>query len=296
MNRRLVAGTVAAFALLVCATLTARAKEGAESSAKTAPALTVAQIVEQNAIARGGASAWRKVETMAWSGRVETPNAGRPQLPFVLEQKRPNKTRFEIMVDTQKSLRIFDGNEGWKLKPTSSGRPEAVPYTATEAEYAREAQVIDGPLMDYAARGYPVTFEAMDKVEGRTAYRLSARMPSGTMQTLWVDSQTFLELRLDRVSRDGAGRPFVVSVYFRNYKSVEGLQIPLTLETRVGGNTNPGASDKLVIERVALNPTLEDHVFSKPRPQGLHHGAIVDTRAALPHGWAAPRRAGTVAQ
>jgi hypothetical protein len=241
---------------------------------------SAARIIEKNAAARGGVDAWRRLAAVAWSGRVETGNAARATLPFVLEQKRPDKTRFEITVDQQKSVRIFDGSEGWKLRPSSTGRPEVVAYTAEEANYAREAQVIDGPLMDDAAKGYPVTVEALDDVEGHPAYRLSARLPSGTVQKLWIDAATFLELRLDRSARDSGGRPFVVSVYFRNYKAVEGLQIPLALETRIAGVNGAETTDRLVIERVALNPTLEDRLFSKPGPPGVRRGVIVDTRAA----------------
>src|SRR5882724_1239780 len=151
-GRAFAACVIAACAFAASATTTAQA-----AAPQAEPGLGAAQIIEKNAAARGGVDAWRKVLTMAWSGRVETGNAARPTMPFVLEQKRPDKTRFEITFDQQKSLRIFDGTEGWKLRPSSSGRPETVAYTADEASYAREAQVVDGPLMDCAAKGYPVT-------------------------------------------------------------------------------------------------------------------------------------------
>ncbi len=85
--------------------------------AQAAPTITAAEIVEKNAAARGGVEAWRKIQTMAWAGHVESANAPGRDMPFVLEQKRPNSTRFELMADGQKSVRVYDGSGGWKLRP-----------------------------------------------------------------------------------------------------------------------------------------------------------------------------------
>ena len=156
-----------------------------------APEITAAQIVAKNAEARGGVEAWHKISAMAWAGRVES--SSQPNMPFVLEQKRPNKTRFDLSFAQQKTSRMFDGTEGWKLKTTvKSPRPELQPYTAEEMAFARNAAVIDGPLMDFSARGYAIAVEGLEDIQGRQAYRLRAEMPSGLVQRVWVDAQTFL--------------------------------------------------------------------------------------------------------
>src|SRR5215831_15734474 len=137
-----------------------------------APELTAAQIVEKNAAARGGLEAWRRIQTMVWVGHVESADAPASRRSFILEQKRPNKTRFEITADT-----------------------------TDELAFANAAQVIDGPLMDYAAKGVVVTLDGVDEVEGRKAYRLNVRLPSGLRQVVWIDAGTFLDIKYDRVSR-----------------------------------------------------------------------------------------------
>ena len=245
-----------------------------------APDLSAPQIIEKNAAARGGVEAWRKIQTMVWIGHIESANAPAARLPFVLEQKRPNKTRFEMTADKQKSARVFDGANGWKLRPNSSGKPELQPYTIDEVTFARDAQVIDGPLMDYAAKGITVTLGGVDEIEGRKAYRLNVRLPSGLRQTVWIDAETFLDIRLDRVSRNRAGQAGTVSVYYRNYRTIEGLQIPLTIETSAGA---ADATDKLVIGKIALNAPLDDRMFARPNLPGARRNAVtVDTRVPPP--------------
>jgi hypothetical protein len=242
------------------------------------PPLGVEQVLEKNATARGGLEAWRKVQTMTWIGHVERADGLR--LPFMLEQKRPNLTRFELVAEKQGAVRVFDGRRGWKLRPNASGRPEPQPFTEEEVRAARDAPVIDGPILDAAAKGVAVKLDGLDEVEGREAYRLSAKLPSGTTQRVWIDAQSFLEVKYDRPARDAAGRPTTVAVYLRNYQAIEGLQIPFTIETAAPGG-GPTA-DRLVIERAAINPKLPDGVFARPDLRTSRRGVTVDTRGSAP--------------
>ena len=242
----------------------------------TAPTLTAAQVVERNAAARGGLEAWRKIETMAWSGRVESANWGGRRAPFLLAQKRPDRTRFEVTVEGQKSVRVFDGTDGWKMSASATGRPKVQPYTADELKFARGAPVVDGPLMDHAARGATIALVGMQEVEGRKAYAVDLRLASGTSYRVWIDAETFLELRYDREFVNAQGRPAVTSVYFADYRAVEGLQLPFTIET---GTADGKTRDKLVIEQVALNPLLDDRTFTKPAA-AQRRAVTVDTRNA----------------
>ncbi|GAC1325247.1 MAG: hypothetical protein NVS3B11_21520 [Collimonas sp.] len=234
--------------------------------------LSAAQIVEKNAAARGGKEAWRKIQTMIWVGHVESANTAVPTLPFVLELKRPNKTRFEITALNQVSVRVFDGTHGWKLRPSRNGKPDLQPYTPDEQKFAHEEQVIDGPLIDYQAKGIAVTLEGIDEIEGHKAYRLSVRLPSGASHRIWVDAETFLDIKYDRATRNAIGQPATISVFYRNYHSVEGLQIPVIIETGVG-TSQP--SNKLVIEKIALNPPMEDWRFAKPASQGRNNAITI---------------------
>ncbi|HEY6095065.1 MAG TPA: hypothetical protein VIU93_08970 [Gallionellaceae bacterium] len=237
------------------------------------PELDASQIVEKNVAARGGLEAWRKIQTMVWVGHIESENAPGPSLPFVLELKRPDKTRFEIKAQNQMSIRIFDGTHGWKLRPARNGQPEVQPYTAEELSFAQNGNGIDGPLMDFHAKGIAVTLDGIDEIEGHKAYRLSVKLPSGVSHHVWIDAQTFLEVKYDRESRNAFGMTGTVSVFYRNYQAIEGLQIPLLLETGAGAAK---AMDKMVIDRIVLNPALDDRTFAKPAAPWHRNAASVD--------------------
>ena len=266
---RLVAVALAAPLLL------SSAAAGASTPRSTA-APELAEILARSAAARGGLDAWRAVRTMVWTGHVERTGASGPRLPFMFQQKRPHLTRFEIATDQGTSVRVFDGRQGWKQRPGAGGKPELEPYGEPEVRAAREALVIDGPLLDAAAKGVEVTLDGVDEVDGRKAYRLAAKLPSGTVQRVWIDAETFLEVKHERPGRDAAGRPTTVAVYLRNYQRVDGLEVPFTIET---GTPGGGAlADRLMIERVAINVTLPARTFARAGLHTSRRGVTVDTR------------------
>jgi hypothetical protein len=227
------------------------------------PELTASEIVAKNVAARGGLEAWLKIQSMAWAGHMESPNSPMPDMRFVLQQARPNKTRFEVTTMNKKTVRVFDGAHGWKVRAGHDGRPELQPFTPEELRFAHAAQAVDGPLMDYERKGNMVTLEGVEEIEGHNTYRLNIRLASGEPQKVWIDAKTFLDIRYDRMSYDVSGKPGFVSVYSRDYRTIEGLQIPSALEIGVGSGK---PADRMVIERVALNPPFDDRTFAKPTP------------------------------
>lgn len=258
-------------ALWSCAACIATLAMAGESV--VSPGLSAAQIVEKYVASRGGQEAWRKIQTMVWVGHIESTHASAPSMPFVLELKRPNKTRFEIKAQSQATVRMYDGYHGWKLRPARNGRLELQPYTDEELSFARDGQGIDGQLMDYQAKGIKVMFDGLDEVEGKKAYRLSVVLPSGASHHVWLDAQTFLEIKYDRESRNTLGQTGMVSVFYRDYRLVEGLQIPFLIES---GSDTAKARDKMIIDRISLNPPLEDRIFAKPNLPGQRNGVTVD--------------------
>jgi hypothetical protein len=194
----------------------------------------------------------------------------------VLALKRPDRTRFEVTAFNQTIVRVFDGKDGWKMRPSGSGNPDVRAYTPDEVKFARDEQVIDGPLLDHAAKGITVTLDGTDRLEGGDAYRLSVRLPSGAMRHVWVDAQSFLDVKYDRPVRGTSGRLMTIEVTYRNFRDVDGLKIPFVIES---GAQGVDKKDRLVIDKVSLNPPLGDTTFAKPVTQGRHNSVSVGVDA-----------------
>jgi hypothetical protein len=173
-ERRRAISRVAVAALALCGGAPAWARSLSDDAVPSA-----AQIVERHVAARGGLDAWRRVQTMLWVGHVESASAPAPSLPFALQMKRPDKERFELSLQSQRTVRAYDGHAGWKLRMGRDGKPEVQPYTEDELRFAREAPGIEQPLMGWQDKRVAFALEGLDPVEGREAYRLAVTLPSG---------------------------------------------------------------------------------------------------------------------
>jgi hypothetical protein len=243
--------------------------------------MTAEQIIERNVTARGGLQAWRGVQTLSMSGKLEAggnesstyPVQGvkrggvqlpkRPaeqmQLPFRLESKRSRKLRLEIDFRGQTAIQTYDGTNGWKLRPYLN-RHEVEPFTADEMKAAAFQSDLDGPLVDYAAKGTKAELEGTEKVEGKDNYRLKLTFKDGQSQHVWVDAKTFLESKIEGTPRRLDGKYHPVEIYYREYKTVSGIVVPYVTETKVQGVKQ---TEKIEVEQVVVNPRVEDSRFAK---------------------------------
>ena len=284
---RVLLGMLAMFCLPVAALAAGR---------KAGPAkLTAKEIVLKHVAARGGLKAWHGLQSMVWNGKMEVgygdsvarseeyvsaamarkgkgPSAARlaegregprkqVQVPFVLEMKRPAKSRIEIEFAGKTAVQVYDGKSGWLLRPYLN-RDDWEPFSAEQAKSQQGKWELDGPLMDYAAKGTKVELVSVEPVEGRDAYKLKLTHKSGAVQHVWIDAKSFLDVKIEGTPRQMDGKMRTVWVTQRDFRSVQGLMVPFVLETSVDGYAD---THKMVIDKVAVNPNLADARFVKPR-------------------------------
>jgi len=252
--------------------------------------LTAPQIVEKNIAARGGLQAWRGLQTMTWTGKMDagggdsvarsrraalapSSSTNRPvmntpegkteqvQLPFTLYLKRGRKSRIELEFAGKKPVQVYDGTNGWKYRPFLN-REDVEPFTNDELKSEAQKSDLDGPLVDYAAKGTKVESAGVEKVEGHDCYKLKLTLKSGDVQYVWIDTQSFLDVKVSGTPRRMDGRMHNVYIYQRDFKTVQGLVLPQVLETAVDGYRD---MHKMVIESLVINPKLDDSLFKKPQ-------------------------------
>ena len=261
------------------------------ASAQSAPKLTAAQIVDKNIAARGGLQAWRSLQTMTWKGKMDVgtgdsvarsramsttsmrqaramsaasakaPEVKQVQLPFTSDWKRGHKQRTEIEFAGKTSVQVFDGSNGWLLRPYLN-RSDYEPFNADQLKAQSQEADIDGYLVDYTAKGNKVDLEGVEKVEGKDAYKLKVTQKSGDVRYVWVDTTSFLDVRVSGAQRRMDGKMHNVYVYQRDFRAENGLMIPHTLQTVVDGYHD---AHNMVIESVVINPKLADTLFTKPQ-------------------------------
>jgi len=146
--------------------------------------------------------------------------------------KRPRKVRVELQFRGQTAVQVYDSADGWKFRPFLN-RHEFEPFSEEELKIVSNQEDLDGPLVDYAAKGTHVDLDGTEKVEGNDTYKIKVTEKTGHTFHVWVDSKTFLEAKIEGQPRRLDGTEHPVEVYYRDYRTVDGLQIPFVLKTRV---------------------------------------------------------------
>ncbi len=258
------------------------------------PVVDVATLLSRNLQARGGESGWKAVNTLHFTGKMDAGRA-RPdpdngyasptadakerrksriqrerdiesapvvQLPFILDVARGRKSHLELVVNDQVAVQTYDGKQGWKLMPFLGGDylDHPSPYSAEELKLASDQSDLDGWLIEAQRQHYRVEQLAPEMVEGKPAYHLQLTLPGGDQRGVWLDAQSWLEVKIEGARRfNGQVKPMYT--YLSDYRNVDGLVLPFRQETRMEGFKD---GQKLLVDSVQVNRTLPAEHFGKP--------------------------------
>ena len=225
--------------------------------AAPAASQTVDDIVAKNVAAKGGMDKIKAVQTVRMTGKM-TLGPG-IEAPVVLELKRPNMMRMDVTVQGMVGSQAYDGAAGWMLMPFA-GSPVPQQMSAEDAAMAAEQADMDGPLIDYKAKGNKVELLGKEKVEGADAYKLRITLKNGTVRNIYIDAEHFLEIK-DESKRMVRGSEVETETIVGDYKEVGGMMFPHSVDSGQKGNAQ---RQKLVVEKIELNVPLDPARFKMP--------------------------------
>jgi hypothetical protein len=236
-----------------------------------AAAQTTDEIVAKVLAARGGLDKAKAVQAERITGTIyfNTELYG----PFMAEFKRPGKMHNEVTIQNKTVVRSFNGKDGgWVTNPLV-GKDTPEPMSAEEVKDAVNEADFDGPLVDAKAKGNTIELAGTEKVDGRDAYILKVTHKDGQVSSYSFDAKTSLLVKwsgADSVNGEAVTR----ETYFHDYRDVGGLKFAFELVS----NT-PGAdvTQRIVVDKIELDPQIDDAHFGKPAAAPATPGATSAT-------------------
>lgn len=223
--------------------------------------LSVDEILSRNAEARGGVEKLAAVQSMRLTGRL---SMGGMEAPFTMSKKRPRMVKMEFTIQGMTGTQAFDGTNGWMVMPFMGKKdPEAI--SGDMLEELEDQADFDGPFIDYAKKGNKVELLGQADVEGAPAYKLKLTRKEGNETTVYIDVETFLEVKME-ARRKMQGQEIEGETTLGNYREVEGLLIPFSIEIKPKGAP---AGQTITIEKAEINPTIEDAAFRMPAAEAV---------------------------
>jgi outer membrane lipoprotein-sorting protein len=220
-------------------------------------AQSITQILAKVFVARGGLAKIRAVKSERVSGTISF--GSEASGPFVVELKRPMRMHMTLSVQNLTMVRVYDGTQGWANNPFA-GKMNPDSMTDEDLKNISEEADFDGPLVDYAKKGNKLELTGKDKVEDKDAWRVRLTTKNGDVRSYLFDARTFVLLKWEG-RRRAEGKEFPVESYFRDYREVEGLKFSFQIDS---GSSATDLTQKLVIDKIDLNPEISDSEFAKP--------------------------------
>ena len=196
-----------------------------------------------------------KVQTEKFIGKMVQ---GGLEIPFIQMAKRPDKVRVQGTFQDLTFIQTYDGSQGWNLNPFA-GSTEAQPMSEDELKTMKYQSDIDGMLWDWKDKGYKVTYEGKDDMEGTPCYKIKVETPEGDSFTYYIDADSYILLRTNSRIKV-MGNETQGDSYYSNYMQVNGIAVPGKIENKV----NDQVAGTIIIDTVRLNIQIPDSLFGKP--------------------------------
>lgn len=220
-------------------------------------AQTTEEIIQKHEAAMGGMDKWNNLKSVVTKSKFSIQGMDVSTTTSVLTGKA---IKAEVEIMGNKIVSGYDGTKGWMIRPTmmgGSGKAEDMP--AEQAEALKSQTNPGSPLMDAKNAGNKIEIESKEKLDGADVYVLNVTDKAGKSSSIYLSATTFFVVKTSS-KQNVNGQELDVEVMYSNYKSVDGLYFPFTME-----QPNPMAGGTMVVDvtNIELNPKLDLSFFAK---------------------------------
>ena len=225
--------------------------------ASVASAQTTEEILAKHEAAMGGLDKWATVKTAVLKNKFSVQGMDIESKTSILVGKG---FRTEVEVMGNKIITAINGETGWMMRPAmmgGTGEPEQMP--GDQVKLAASQKNIGSTLINALKDGAKVDLVSKEKLDGADVYLLKVSKASGEESQVYVSASTYFIVKVTGKLKAN-GQEVDTEVNFSNYKAVDGLYFPYTMETAspMGGMMTV---DTVSIE---LNPNIDVNIFAKP--------------------------------
>jgi hypothetical protein len=180
------------------------------------------------------------------------------EIPILQMGKRPDKVRVEGTFQALTFIQTYDGKEGWSVNPFA-GVTDPQPMTEDMLKSMKYQSDMDGMLWNWKEKGYTVTYDGKEDMEGTSCFKIKLVTKDGDIFTYYIDSDSYILLRTNSKIKV-MGNQTDTDSYFSNYKQIDGMAIPCKIDNKMNGQL----TGTIVIDSVQINTVLADSLFQKP--------------------------------
>lgn len=227
------------------------------SPAEASP--TVDELITKNIKARGGLDKIKAIKSLRMEGKLIQGQGF--ETPWKIELKRENRMRLEFTFQGMTGIQAYDGKNGWQLMPFR-GRKTPEPMSPDEVKaVAEQADMLEGPLIDYRKKGHKVELIGQENVEGTPAFKLKVSLKNGDIRYIYLDAEYFITIK-EEGKRKIRGTEIETETSYGDFKPIAGVMFPHTFASGPKGKPK---MRRFVVESAETNISIADSHFTMPK-------------------------------
>lgn len=208
-------------------------------------------------LASSGIEKVKEVQTMSMDVMV---NSSMMQIPMKSIIKKPNLFYMEMSMQGQKMKVGFDGVKGWMINPMMGNTPTEVPADQLKQFNNQSNFEQMDFLRDYKKKGYSATYMGKENVGDKSAHKIKMTKKDTTEVTYFFDTNSNLVIKQTTKGKV-ENKEMETETYLKNYKMVDGLNIPHLLEVHVQGMEG---TTTIALDKVQINKAVDETLFKMP--------------------------------
>lgn len=225
---------------------------------------TVDEVINKHIEAMGGAEKLKSLKSSYMEGVAVMQNGN--EIISKIYKVQGKLVRREIEFGMGSVTMIVTDKEGWSSNPRSGGAFEPLPKEAVDAQQLELD--LEGPLVDYAAKGHKVELLGKDTAGGKDAYKIKLTPKTGKEIVYFIDAKDYYIIRQtvkgggmfggggpNRGAQGTQAAPAEVNINYSDYKKTpEGYVFAYAMSMGNSGNT-------MNFEKIEVNKPVDEKLF-----------------------------------
>jgi tetratricopeptide (TPR) repeat protein len=213
---------------------------------------TVDEVLARYVEAIGGEKAIKAINSRVIKGTLDVAGMSRGG-SFETHSQAPNKVMTIAQAHPVGSVKVgFDGRNGWAQAGTAVRSLKGAELAALQ----RDAD-FHSPLT-LKTTFAKVSLAGTSQIGYREVYVLELQPATGPADKLYLDTKTYLPVRMNAV-RDTGGLTETVEIYYDDWREVDGVKVPFHIS-----QSSSRITLSFTVKEVRSNVPLDAKLFSKP--------------------------------
>tara|TARA_R110000868_G_scaffold268443_1_gene527628 strand:- start:1608 stop:2333 length:726 start_codon:yes stop_codon:yes gene_type:complete len=180
------------------------------------------------------------------------------QRKYEVTRKRPNKVRMDGKWQEHQFIYSFDGVAYWSITPWV-GTTEPQEMSPTEVSKLVNSPNIDSPLFIAQKDSLEMSYTGKQTSDEEPYLVIRVGNAEDRITDYFIDPATFQILKT--IEKDKGNERYVYQeVFFKNYKPLSGINMPMEYELRIKGKTT-----NIIVNEIVLGLGIPNSFFKKPQ-------------------------------